>query len=143
MGILTDLILATEEELAGLDPDVLPIEVLPGLDIKGTGLVELATLHSIITGTDFDPAMEAFPAVSDEESEDGPWIFRCPPDLITGLAAADADELAEVAAEWARTEEIQEAQWEAAQVHQRLVDMQAFARTAVASGKPVHIWTSL
>jgi len=48
-----------------------------------------------------------------------------------------------VAAEWARTEEIQEAQWETDQVHQRLVDTQAFARTAVAAGKPVHLWTSL
>jgi len=143
MGILTDLILATEEELAGLDPDDLPIEVLPGLDIKGTGLVELATLHAIIIGTDFDPGLEAFPPVSDEDSEDGPWIFRCPPELIAGLAAAGADKLVRVAAEWARTEEIQEAQWEADQVHQRLVDMQTFAQTAVAAGKPVHIWTSL
>jgi hypothetical protein len=143
VGVLTDLILATEEELAALDPDELPIQVLPGLDVKGTGLIELATLHSIITGKPFDPGLEAFPAVSDDNGEDGPWVFRCSPELIAGLAAADHDELARVAEEWAKTDEIQQARWEADELEQRLREMQEFARRAETAGKPVHIWTSL
>jgi hypothetical protein len=143
VGVLTDLILATEEELAALDPGELPISVLPGLDIKGTGLIELATLLSILSGESLDSDSEEFPAVGGEDDEEGPWVFRCPSELIAGLAAADDEELARVAAEWAETEEIQLSGWEAGEIHQRLREMREFARMARTAEKPVLIWTSL
>lgn len=143
MGVLTDLIIATEDELAAVDPDEIPINVLPGLDIKGTGIIELATLHAILGGTEFDPGLEDFPSVSGEESEDGPWIFRFPDSLVHRLASASAAELSRVAAEWARTEELELSGWPPEVLHQRLLEMAEFAKSTVLQGKPVHVWSCL
>jgi hypothetical protein len=82
MGVLTDLILATEIELAALPEDETPINMFPGIDIKGVGIIELATLHALLTGIDFDAAINAFPMVRGEESDEGPWINRLPDEFI-------------------------------------------------------------
>ena len=100
MGVLTDLILATEEELINVPADEIPINVFPGLYIKGTGLIELATLHAILAGVEFDPSFMDFPSVSGGESEDGPWVFRVPDSLIRSLAACSTADQSRVAVNW-------------------------------------------
>ena len=143
MEVLTDLILGTKEELAAVDPEDVPINVLPGLDIKGTGLIELSTLYAIATGTAFDPALDSFPPVSGEESEDGPWVFRFPDELVEALSSATPADIKRIAMEWSQTEELQQSGWPEAEVAQRLSEMSAFALKARAAAKPVHVWTSL
>ena len=143
MGVLTDLILGSAEELAAVDADDVPINVLPGLDIKGTGLIELATLYAIATRTEVEAGLDSFPPVSGEESEDGPWVFRFPDELVEALAQASPAEVKRIAAEWSQTEEVMQSGWPAAEVAQRISEMIAFAVKAKASGKPVHVWTSL
>ena len=143
MGVLTDLIIATEHELAAAGPDEVPINVLPGLDIKGTGLIELATLHSIFARAVFDADLADFPAISGEESADGPWVFRFPDALIHRLANATPDELTRVTAEWGNTEEVAMSGWSLHELRERLDEMSEFARKTLQAGKPVHIWTCL
>lgn len=59
MGVLTDLVCATAAEIAALDPELVPFHAFPGLDIKGTGLVELATLLAFAKNSEFDQLDEA------------------------------------------------------------------------------------
>lgn len=143
MGNLTDLILGTEEELSAVDPDNIPINVLPGLDIKGTDIVELATLCATVTATDFDSAFERFLPVSGQESEEGPWVFRFPEEFIRALNAASPADITRFASEWAETEEVRMSGWAADHVAERLGAIVAFASKAQSVGKPVHIWMSL
>jgi len=143
VGVLTDLIMATAEELGSADPDDVPINRLPGLDIKGTGLIELATLHAILGGPAFDPALADFPPVGGEPPEEGPWLVRCPDGLIRRLAGCPPAELRRAGAAWAETEELQLDGWTAEDATARLKEMAAFAARAIQQGKPVHLWTCL
>ena len=143
MGVLSDLIIGTEADLAGVPAGDAPINVLPGLDVKGIDITKLATLHDLVTGREFDPALEAFPLVSGQESEDGPWVFRCPDDLVASLAALDEPSLTTLAARWATTDEFRMDHWEAAAVTDCLRSISALAKSAMQEGKPIHLWTSL
>jgi hypothetical protein len=143
MGVLTDLIIGTHDELAEIPAEEVPSRVLPGLDIKGTGLIELVSLYMILTGVEFDSAFGEFPPVSGEGSEEGPWVFRFPNALVQRLATLSPPELSTVAVKWAETEEIQLGGWTVQKLELRLKEISGFAASATKQDKPVHIWTSL
>ena len=88
MGVLTDLVIGTESDLASVPEGEVPINVLPGVDVKGTGLVAIAVLHEIVCGGEVDPSLAAFPFVGGE-SEGGRWLNRLPDDLVAQLACLD------------------------------------------------------
>ncbi len=90
MGVLTDLLVATQDELEHVPEDEVPSNVLPGADIKGIGILELEALRALLLGAAVDPGLDAFPAVG-TESEDGPWLNRLPDAFVEGLAKLDDD----------------------------------------------------
>lgn len=141
MGVLNDLIIATEAELAALPEDDIPINAFPGVDIKGVGLIELASLHALLAGEEFDPSLDAFPMIGGQE--DGPWLNRIPDEMLTRLASLSSDDVARFAKDWSATEEFQESMWEPEEVHGRLGEIVALAKRAVAAEKPIHLWTCL
>jgi hypothetical protein len=142
MGILTDLILATEEELEAVGNDDVPIDVLPGVEAKGMGLVDFISLHAILTRQETDPVVTAFPAVR-ALSEDGPWLNRLPDDLVARLAACDDADLHRIATEWSQTEELQRGDWQHGELLSRLEEMKALAQRALIEQKPLHLWMCL
>ena len=105
MGVLTDFFIATEAEVQELDDQSIPIELFPGLDMKGLDHVKLSTLHGILTGREFEVnAIDDFELVR-QRSDDGPWIYRWPPSLTEGLAGLDDDGIDRVAGAWWATDE--------------------------------------
>jgi hypothetical protein len=143
MGILSDLVLATEAELLAVPRDQAPVRVLPGIDIKGVDSIKLCTLHGLMTGAEFDPDLKDFPEVGASGSEDGPWLFRCPDDLFKRLSALDDAAARQLAEAWAQTEDFLGDGWPAEAVVECFHRIRAFANEAVASRKPVHLWVSL
>ena len=143
MGVLTDFILGTQQELASVPADQAPISVLPGIDMKGVDPVKLEVLLGHLTGREFDPDLKAFPTVSGQASPDGPWVYGCSEDLVRKLAALDDVALATLASWWANTEEFRLDRWETHSVKSVLHEMRAFAQRSLAVGKPIHIWVSL
>ena len=141
MGVLTDLIIGSEADLATVPDDEVPFNVLPGLDIKGFGPVELGILHANLGDTEFDPGLVDFPVVSGKNSEDGPWVFRFPGDLANRLADLSDEALARTADKLASDQQFHG--WSLDDLVERLTDMRAFVKKAVAEAKPIHIWTSL
>jgi len=137
MGALTDLILATEGELASVPADDIPINVLPGLDVKGVGTLELECLHEVLFGD-----AGSFPETG-PESEDGPWLNRVPDSLVRRLAELDEPAVRAVAARWAATDQLSHHRVAVEDVTSRLLEMCAFAKKAIEVGKPVFLWTSL
>ena len=142
MGILTDLIMATEAELAAVPKDKVPFNVLPGVDVKGMGLVAIAMLYAIMTGTEFDPGLADFPFVG-EHPEDGPWANLLPDEFVRSLAQLDDPMLEDVAHQWAATEELRLENWSFEDVHSRLGEVRTLAQRAIQEGKPIYIWTCL
>jgi len=140
---LTDLIVATEAELGAIPQDEIPINLFPGVDVKGIGLIELATLHSLVGNAEFDPVLDAFPTIAGQESEDGPWLNRLPDDFVLALAGLANDAVAKLAAEWSQTEEFQGRGWDPEDVEVRLGEIVELARRALQEAKPIHLWTCL
>lgn len=143
MGVLTDLVCATSSELAALSDDDIPINIFPGLDLKGTGLVELGALLAIAIGAELDPGLGQFPAVLGQDSEDGPWVIKFPDLLLSHLSSASALELKRIASIWVKTDELQAGNWQLSEAEARLAEMALFTRSAIERRTPVHIWMSL
>ena len=79
-----------------------------------------------------------------ELSEDGPWIFQLPDELIELLALLDANRTQRIAAAWARTDEWQlDGAPELADLARLLEEVTALARQARAEHQEVFVWLCL
>lgn len=147
MGVLSDVIIARRDEAAAIN------ETLGGhhgqwktLFSNGIDAVKIGTLSTIINGPS-PGAIEIATQLADNAlstvSEDGPWVFLMPADLVSSLAALDGETERRVASEWAATEEIRHSRWPPGAVESYLHDLVGFARRAVADKKDLLLWMSL
>jgi hypothetical protein len=140
MAALTDLIMATPAELEAVQGDEMPLRRLPGLDVKGLGLLSLEALDAIVRG--FEHAGDDFPAISGEDAEWGPCVFRCPRGFVSALAHLPRRRQREVAKAWADSDVFPFEAWDDEDTERMLREICALARRAVAKHKPVMFWTS-
>ena len=145
MGILTDYFVAgSDTEAAGtLKVTGGPEQAgLATVQLKGVDpVVNLATLESILTGTDPTGIIgEGEEPVADGGS-DGPWILRVRQSLVTALIAADPGKLPDVAADWAATEEYEGT--DPKELLDVLRDLGRFARQSLDENKSLYCWMSL
>lgn len=143
MGVLTDFVIAHAEDAQRVGDSDCPSEDFGGLDAKGIDVVKLGTLHAILNGTEYDPTFDCPLLYS--PSEDGPWVFQVPEDLVHQLANASDTDLPRVAEVWASTEEFcpPYGNWSSEEVRQVLEELAALCRKAVAEGKELLMWASL
>ena len=141
VGVLTDLIIGTASDIASVPDQDVPGEVLPTLDIKGFGLVDLGVLLAVVKGVEFDPGLEQFPIVAGEEAEDGPWVHGFPSDLADHLAGLSSDDISSLTTSLLQDEQFEG--WTAADLSERLAAIQGFVLEAKKQQKPLHVWTSL
>src|SRR6476660_2617042 len=110
MGLLTNIFVADSKN----PPDAEEEPEVPegyGIQSKSITSLNLSMLWAIIDAVPWTPdRMDGFEAIS--ESEEGPWLERCPTGLAESLRAADGMELDRIGRDWAATEEM--AGWEAA-----------------------------
>lgn len=146
MGVLTDFVVANRDEAKLVGETDVPSAVFDGIDAKGIDQVKMATLHSILTQTEYDPDLLA----TDESflytgSEDGPWVQALPDTMIARLADLSVFETKRVAQEWFATEEFQPkySGWSVDDVAAFLTEMTRLARVAVSENKTVFMWTCL
>jgi hypothetical protein len=141
MGVLTDLFIATDSDVAQLEGDDAPSDLFPTIDIKGLGIVDLAVLYGVTRDERFDPTLPAFPVLSGANRDDGPWINGVPPELVEHLAGAGPEELSALATTWFG--ESPPYGWELDGLRAVLSDLAAFASKAVEERKAIFVWTSL
>jgi hypothetical protein len=141
VGVLTDLIIGTASDIASVPDQDVPGEVLPTLDIKGFGLVDLGVLLAVVKGVEFDPGLEQFPIVAGEEAEDGPWVHGFPGDLADHLAGLSSDDISSLTTSLLQDEQFEG--WTAADLSERLAAIQGFVLEAKKQQKPLHVRTSL
>ena len=138
MGILTDLVAATDADVERIARSQVPSQQFSGVDIKGIDTVKLGTLHSLLTGDDFEALLSQYDPVF-EVSEDGPWVSRIPPALQSRLASMDATEMRRVADLWAATEEFKLDEWQPADVARVLESICTLATRADAAGQTLFL----
>jgi len=148
MGVLTDLFIAADAEVRQLNFERTPLTFLPGIDIKGIQLVELATLQCILTGQDFTNVdyvvnlVGTFELIYEEEEA---WVYKLPQPLSAALMKASIDRISQVAATWANTEEFRSNRIANARtiLKECLKEMVHFARQASTEGKEMYVWICL
>ena len=142
MGVLSDLVVAPAGEAERVAQAQVPSETFGGIDIKGVDSVKFGTLHSILTGQTFEELLPLYePVVT--VSDDGPWVFQIPPDLVTRLAVLDDAETAGVARRWAATEEFVLDSWAEGEVASTLSAISSLSKRAIESGQALFLWMSL
>ena len=142
MGVLSDLVAAPATDADRVATSVNPAAELGGIDIKGIDSVKFGTLHAILTGRSFEDLLPEYdPVVT--VSEEGPWLFRLPTELVVRLASlAGGDERA-VVSRWAATEEFALDGWSASDVARALDEIVALARKGLDAGHSLFLWMSL
>jgi hypothetical protein len=142
MGVLSDLVAAPATDADRIANSVNPAAEFGGIDIKGIDSVKFGTLHAILTGRSFEDLLPEYdPVVT--VSDDGPWLFRLPTELVVRLASlAGGDERA-VVSRWAATEEFALDGWSASDVARALDEIVALARKGLDAGHSLFLWMSL
>ncbi len=144
MGVLTDFVIANRSDAQKVCDSACPARDFSGLDAKGFDPVKLGTLYAIVIGADIDPSTVGVPPLA-TGGDEGPWVTEVPPHLVEQLARLDAKRIAQVANDWAKTDEFspQYDHWPLKAVHDVLDDLARLCVRAAAEKKSVLMWMSL
>ncbi len=135
MGVLTDLLVATEADMEAIGEMDYPLGQFPGLDAKGLDWVSFSTLQELVTGEPYDDVLKLYDPVL-TVSDDGPWISKIPANLVQRLASLTETERRTIGARWAQTDELKH-QWTEDVVQEVLEDICKLAVKAVS--QPDHV----
>lgn len=142
MGVLSELVVAPAGEAERVAQAQVSSQTVGGIDINGVDSVKFGTLHSILTGRSFEELLPLYePVVT--VSEDGPWVFQIPTELVTRVAALDDAGMADVARQWAATEEFVLDCWAEDEVASALSALSSLSNRAIESGQALFLWLSL
>ena len=142
MGVLSDLVVATDGDVGKLLEAVVPSQSFEGTDLKGIDTLKFATLQALLTGHPFEELLPSYRPVA-TASEEGPWIIKLPSNFVTHLARLTPEERRSVSAKWARTEEFLADRWGPADVDKALERICNFAKKADTSNRSLFLWMSL
>jgi hypothetical protein len=142
MGILSDLVVAPAADAERIGRAQVPAKEFGGIDIKGIDSVKFGMLHSILTGRSFEELLPEYqPVVT--VSDEGPWVFQIPSDLVARLAALAGEDKRAAVSKWAATEEFALDRWPASEVAQAFEGIASLARQAVGADHSLFLWMSL
>ena len=143
MGVLTYLVAANESEAPAVGGSSVPSRTWSGIDAKGIDHVKLAKMMSILLGQPYQNRFVAEFVQLHEQSEDGPWVFKVPPRLVTALAALDEHRVTQVAMEWSQIQEFALDRWQASAVDEVLKGISSLAKKAASQNMSILMWMSL
>jgi hypothetical protein len=150
LGIFAGLFVASPEELASWDLDGLTPSAWPAVLFKSASGVELGNLEAILTGAPYDDIdQDDLHDLIRDGGEEGPWVGRVRPQLVTALADLPADGIEAAARSWADTDEFKmnptdEPDIETvADLSESLTEFVQLARIARQQGKPMYTMMSL
>jgi hypothetical protein len=141
MAVLTDVLIADEDDLAHVPTGARPLDILPGTEIKGVDIEDLIRLDRLLAADDpATPPRHAVLVGIGAPSKHGPWLYRVSSGLAGRLAALAPDAAEDAALRWAAMEESLFEDWEIAEVARVVRDLAELARQAKSKGKPLAVW---
>ena len=138
MGILTNIVVADEDEYAAVGESLRPADEWSGIERRGIDTAKIATLHCLLTGDEFEEALGSYEPVY--AADEGAVVLRFADEAMERLAELDEDALELVADELAATEEYEMEQWETADVQAMVFELADLARLAEAQGQVMFVW---
>lgn len=143
MSPLSDLLVASKDELDRILEMPSPLSEFPGVDVKGISIVEISKLMAILEEREWTVEdIDRFPPIR-EAGPDGPWLFRLPSQLVDQMAELSEEKARELADVRAETEELQMSGWDHNTARSCLEEMIGLAAKANVEGKLLTMWNSL
>jgi antitoxin (DNA-binding transcriptional repressor) of toxin-antitoxin stability system len=146
MGVLFDYFAASDDAVAATVIDVVggPAEAaFPTFALKGVDpLVQLGTLESLLTGTDYDTVVGRDIAPVAMAGGGERLVIAVSGDLVAALSTADDARLREVAEPWSRTEEFG-GNADPSDLATALSGLAELARAATTRGDRLYCWICL
>ena len=148
MGILSDFVVANDNDGPAIGESVRPSEQWPCLEgWKGIETIKLSTLYFCIAGE--SNSVEETVALSSEfelaggNQEEGPWVLKFPTRVLSSIASLSPSAFSSVAEKWCATEELEMDGWSQGEAQTFVSQLQPLANSAIASNKAMYLWLSL
>ena len=138
MSSLADLIVATSSDAEAIVASEYPLDTFEGVNVDGLDPLQIAALHSSLTGKEFSGLLGEYEPVA-QGSPSGPWLIGFPAELIASLAIIAPQNQASIAAQWASADQLQEAGWSAQDAEKFLARLVRLAQVASFEEKDIFL----
>jgi len=138
LKIITKIVAAEEDEVAGVGESVSPLDEWSGIEWHGLDSEKVVMLHCLLTGDEFGYALSVYEPVY--VGDGGAIVVRVAGEVLDLLGALEGDALEALANELAATETFESEAWDAADVRSLLTDLADLARLAESQGQVLYVW---
>lgn len=104
MGILTNFVIAKDEDAVAISEAIRAVGNWPTLESKGVDSIKISTLYCAATNTEYENAIQASFLMIAGNDEDGPWVLKFPNEILSAIAHIESEAIASTAKLWAATE---------------------------------------
>lgn len=117
------------------------IRHLPHLSLKDVEPFKLGELEQILCGTEWEDAVERLsrPVLIYPEENRRTRLSQLPSELVSALAAASDEQMADVAQRWSVTDEVALDKWTLEGTMEVVGGLRSLARLAIKQGKDVYL----
>lgn len=137
MGILSDFFIAERSTVPKYDGGE-KLDAADKCQFKGLSPLQGGQFLAVLRGQEYVVDMVSeFKLVTPEEAEE--WTMAVPQDMVDKLAAIQNDQIAEIAAQFARATS-EELGWSPEDFVPIVTELAALARRAIESGKAMYLW---
>ena len=145
MGVLSDLIIADSADAMEINrAGGAHSSRWPVLESKGIDTIKLGTLATILLGAADDGSyMGDTSSLLDQLSDEGPWVFLVPRELVTAIAKLSPSQNDAIARRWGETEEFQLEGWPIDEIQEYLAELVAHCQKTKQQEKDLLLWMSL
>jgi hypothetical protein len=143
MGVLTDFVVAKREQADQVARSSCASDEFDRIDAKGISEETLADLYAVLSGEEVEAGFMSDALLASRTPQDGPWVFEVPAPLVRLVAALGPKQLADVASEWAETNEVNADFWSLEDLTVCLARIATQCRRAEAKGESLLMWVCL
>jgi hypothetical protein len=131
MSVLTDFVIANENEAQAVAQSLNAAEQWPTLESRGIEPIKLAKLYCCISGANnAEEVVDGFSLLHTEDPKEGPWVMRIPANVLATFADFDDAALPRFSRLWAATEELRAENWTEEDAEQFIEEIQRHALKA-------------
>ena len=143
MGILTDFVIANDDEGDAIGKALRPADRWPTLEAKGVDPINLSTLYCAITGTNYSNSIQKSFQLAGGNQDEGPWIFKFPNNILESFASIQPANIQAVAEKWAATEELKMGRWSSTDAAEFIRLLHEHSQNALTKKACMFLWLSL
>ncbi len=123
------ILVGADDQILTLEADESPVDAFPCMSSGPIHQDARMQLYSLVTGTFFEDATLLEPLFH-SLTEEGPFVHRLDPSLLTQLAGLDEDDIERLAALWAECREVEDLDLQMDDLYEFLFQFIHFCRTA-------------